>query len=121
MLYGPCQLQIPKKSIPTLLISEVLNPFYIFQVFSMVLWLWDGYQKYAACIFVISLWGVTQSLYETMSNIKNVRKMAEYECKVFVKRDGRDKEISSNELVPGDVIAIPDHCIMPCDMILLSG
>jgi len=47
--------------------------------------------------------------------------MAEYECKVFVKRDGRDKEMSSNELVPGDVIAIPDNCIMPCDMVLLSG
>jgi len=30
MLYGPCQLVVPKKPIGSLLIHEVLNPFYIF-------------------------------------------------------------------------------------------
>jgi hypothetical protein len=34
---------VPLKTIPRLLIEEVLNPFYIFQVFSMALWYWDGY------------------------------------------------------------------------------
>ena len=29
-LYGECRLDIPQKSIPALLIDEVLNPFYIF-------------------------------------------------------------------------------------------
>jgi P-type E1-E2 ATPase len=29
--------------------------------------------------------------------------------------------LSSSELVPGDIIAVPDNCIMPCDMVLLSG
>lgn len=68
------------KSIPRLLIEEVLNPFYLFQVFSMILWFCDGYEKYAFCILVVSLLGVFESLFETVHNIKNIRKMAKYEC-----------------------------------------
>jgi cation-transporting ATPase 13A3/4/5 len=42
------------KGIPELLMSEILNPFYLFQIFSMVLWFWDGYRLYAGCIMIIS-------------------------------------------------------------------
>lgn len=31
------------------------------------------------------------------------------------------KELSSVDLVPGDVIEVPDQKIIPCDLILLSG
>lgn len=78
--YGPCQIIVPRKSIPRLMIDEVLNPFYIFQVFSMILWFWDGYEKYAIAILVISLMGVSENLYETVSNINSIRKLALYEC-----------------------------------------
>jgi cation-transporting ATPase 13A2 len=30
-------------------------------------------------------------------------------------------EIDSSNLVPGDVIEIPENCIMPCDVTLLTG
>lgn len=69
-----------------LLIDEVLNPFYLFQVFSMILWFNDGYEKYAVCILVVSLLGVAESLYETVTNINSIRKMAMYECDVEVFR-----------------------------------
>lgn len=85
-VYGPCQLEVPRKSIPKLLIDEVLNPFYIFQVFSVILWFWDGYTKYACCILFISVSSVIENLYETITNINTIRKMASYECDVEVKR-----------------------------------
>lgn len=44
---------------------QVLNPFYIFQVFSIVLWVCDAYYYYAACIFLISTISLGLSLYET--------------------------------------------------------
>jgi hypothetical protein len=28
--YGPCNIEVPIKSIPELLINEILNPFYLF-------------------------------------------------------------------------------------------
>lgn len=43
----------------------MLNPFYIFQVFSIVLWVCDAYYYYAACIFLISTISLGLSLYET--------------------------------------------------------
>ena len=52
--YGPCNIEVPVKGIPELLMSEILNPFYLFQIFSMVLWFWDGYRLYAGCIMIIS-------------------------------------------------------------------
>ena len=119
--YGPCELQIPRKGIMRLLIDEVLNPFYIFQVFSMILWFNDGYAKYAMCILFISLMGVSENLYETVTNFDKVRKMASYECPIKVKRETGMKEISSSELVPGDVVVVPEDKIMPCDLVLLSG
>jgi cation-transporting P-type ATPase 13A2 len=65
---------------PRLLVDEVLNPFYIFQVFSMLLWFYDNYVKYALCILVISVCGVAENLYETITNINTIRRMAKYEC-----------------------------------------
>ena len=126
--FGECQLHVPMKSIPRLLIDEILNPFYIFQVGSMILWFLDGYVKYAICILVVSLFGVLENLYETVTNYRSVRKMAKYECQIQVKRFKEEPDdspnlawVSSVDLVPGDIVVIPNNCVMPCDAILLSG
>lgn len=50
--------------------------------------------------------------------------MAHYSCPVNVMRSGNENEltpIQSEDLVPGDVIEIPEMCNMPCDLILLTG
>lgn len=48
--------------------------------------------------------------------------MAHYVCDVDVKRNGEDlKTIESIDLVPGDVIKIPEGIVLPCDLILISG
>lgn len=74
--YGKCSIEVPVKSIPALLIQEVLNPFYLFQIFSMALWFWDGYRAYASCILVLSVLSATTSLVETKRNLNSIRKMA---------------------------------------------
>lgn len=28
---------------------------------------------------------------------------------------------TSDDIVPGDVIVVPDNCLMPCDVVLLTG
>ena len=67
--YGPCDIIVPKPSTCKLLVSEVLNPFYIFQVFAMVLWFYDGYWVYSCCIFVVSTGSVISELVETTKNV----------------------------------------------------
>lgn len=75
-------VNVPKKSITSLLTSEVLNPFYLFQVFAMALWFYDNYMIYAGCIFIISLVGVVASIHESIQNNKKIREMAKYTCEV---------------------------------------
>jgi len=82
VLYGECQIAVPKKSIPRLMVDEILNPFYIFQVFAMLLWFWDGYRLYASCILLISTLSVVASLYETIQNNTSIRQMALYNCEI---------------------------------------
>lgn len=56
--------------------------------------------------------------------MKNVREMADYSCSVKTMRNGDEQilvELNSKELVPGDVIEIPESRIMPCDVVLLTG
>ena len=48
-----------------LLVMEVLNPFYIFQVASVILWTSDEYYYYAAAIVLMSVSGIVSSVYQT--------------------------------------------------------
>jgi cation-transporting P-type ATPase 13A2 len=65
------------------------------------------YQYYATCILVLSICTVISQLVETRTNMMNLRQLAYYDCKVKVKRSGKWIEVSSDDLVPGDVIEVP--------------
>ena len=47
LYYGKCQLETPYKSVLQILLEEIFNPFYVFQICSFILWFWDGYMYYA--------------------------------------------------------------------------
>ncbi|XP_032564727.1 cation-transporting ATPase 13A2 isoform X3 [Chiroxiphia lanceolata] len=122
-IYGPNLIEVPVKSYARLLVEEVLNPFYIFQVFSIVLWVCDAYYYYAACIFLISTVSLSLSLYETRKQSTTLQAVARMSVGVRVRRRGREETmVSSVELVPGDCISIPgDGLLVPCDAALLTG
>ncbi|NXM73863.1 AT132 ATPase, partial [Serilophus lunatus] len=122
-IYGPNVIEVPVKSYGRLLVEEVLNPFYIFQVFSIVLWVCDAYYYYAACIFLISTISLGLSLYETRKQSTTLQNMAKLSVGVRVRRSGGEEMVvSSMELVPGDCISIPtDGMLVPCDAALLTG
>ncbi|NWR50549.1 AT132 ATPase, partial [Regulus satrapa] len=122
-IYGPNLIEVPVKSYARLLVEEVLNPFYIFQVLSMVLWVCDAYYYYAACIFLISTFSLGLSLYETRKQSTTLRNMAKMSMGVQVRRPGGEElVVSSVELVPGDCIRLPAAgALLPCDAVLLTG
>jgi cation-transporting ATPase 13A2 len=120
-MYGKCQILVPVRPIPRLLIDELLHPFFIFQLFGIVLWMQDGYQLYASAIIILTTISLITSLVETRSNLSSIRKMAYYETDVNVIREGNLQKVSSVELVPGDLIEIPNNSKMPCDAVLIGG
>jgi len=57
VVYGCNVIYVPVKSIMQLLLLEVLNPFYIFQMVAIVIWVLIDYWQYAIAIFLMSATG----------------------------------------------------------------
>ncbi|XP_076022401.1 polyamine-transporting ATPase 13A2 isoform X2 [Genypterus blacodes] len=122
-VYGQNLIDVPVKSAVKLLFEEVLNPFYVFQVFSILLWMCDDYYYYATCIFIISVCSICISLYAMRKQTITLHNMALLITDVTVRRNsGVEERVSSVELVPGDCLVIPPEGLqLPCDAALLSG
>lgn len=85
-IFGNCDLEIKVDSVVKLLIKEMTDPFYIFQIFSVALWFKESYYKYALVIVITTIVSLTVSVYETRSNLLNIQRMAKYSCPVNVYR-----------------------------------
>ncbi|KAM7404348.1 hypothetical protein PAMP_011704 [Pampus punctatissimus] len=122
-VYGPNLIDVPVKSYTKLLFEEVLNPFYVFQVVSVILWMIDLYYYYATCILIISFLSIGISLYKIRKQSVTLRNMARLVTNVTVRRNsGEEERVSSVELVPGDCIIIPQEgMLLPCDAAVLAG
>ncbi|XP_076635003.1 polyamine-transporting ATPase anne boleyn [Colletes latitarsis] len=124
-VYGNNEILIPVKSILTLLCLEILNPFYVFQLFSFFLWLADNYYYYAMVILTMSSIGIIMAVFQTRRNQQNLLSTVQSSDVATVMRDratGQTATVPAERLVPGDILVIPSHgCLMPCDAVLLTG
>ncbi|KAJ2712952.1 hypothetical protein H4R19_002488, partial [Coemansia spiralis] len=121
-IFGANSMDIAEKPTARLLVDEVLNPFYMFQVGSIILWCFDNYYYYATCILLISAAGITETLLETRRNTRKLKEMAHFTCPVRILRDGAWTDGRAEDLVPGDVFeVVPSMHTLPCDAVLLEG
>jgi len=128
ILYGSNKIVIRVTPLLSLLFTEALNPFYIFQIFSMALWYADEYEFYASCILVISLISLTVEVWAIRSMQKRLRERVNVVGTVRVCRGANSSgeltfsEIAFDDLVPGDVLEIPKQgCQILVDAVLISG
>ncbi|XP_011495006.1 PREDICTED: probable cation-transporting ATPase 13A3 [Ceratosolen solmsi marchali] len=124
-VYGNNEIVVPVKGFLTLLGLEVLNPFYVFQLFSFCLWISDDYVYYAMVILCMSACGVIMAVLQTRRNQRNLRSTVSSSDVATVLRDrstGSTATVSAKYLVPGDILVIPSYgCVLPCDAVLLTG
>ncbi|XP_011496793.1 PREDICTED: probable cation-transporting ATPase 13A3 [Ceratosolen solmsi marchali] len=123
LVYGHNKIIVPVQGIQLLFILEILNPFYVFQVFSLIVWFNEGYFYYAIAVMCMSAFGIVTSIRQMRTNQKNLRNtVASTETVRVLRNTGEYESISSDELVPGDIIELPKHrAIVTCDAILLAG
>ena len=122
MKFGSADIRVPPEPIFMLMINEVLNPFYLFQIFSCILWLNDGSEIYSFIIIFYLMCSLIATLWEYHENNTRVRKMARYSIPIkLLKRDKSHETIDSDEILPGDIVEVPNDTILPCDLILLTG
>ncbi|KAL9877146.1 polyamine-transporting ATPase 13A3-like isoform 2-T10 [Glossina fuscipes fuscipes] len=123
LVYGINEITVPYKDIKTLLFLEVLNPFYVFQIFSVVLWFTYDYYYYACVIVLMSVFGISMSILQTKKNQDALHETVQNTgSALIVNEKGGITEVPTHYLVPGDIIEIPPAgCTMQCDAVLLSG
>ncbi|MCQ2820347.1 MAG: hypothetical protein MJ252_24025, partial [archaeon] len=107
-LFGICDLIVIIPSVFKLLFIEFADPFYLFQIFSIVLWYCTNYEYYASVIVVCTVVSIATAVYESRVNLVSIKQMARYACKINVTRQNEDgtkktEEMMSTELVPGDL------------------
>ncbi|KAJ3183794.1 hypothetical protein HDU87_005910 [Geranomyces variabilis] len=122
-VFGDNAVIIAEKPVFRLLMDEVLNPFYVFQVASIILWCLDDYYYYAVCIFIISTTSAIATLIETKETMRRMREMSRFSCDVRVLRFGHWRTMPSDDIVPGDVYEVTPGMlhVFPCDGVLLHG
>ncbi|KAF8161197.1 P-type ATPase [Crassisporium funariophilum] len=123
IIFGKNEIDIEGKSTVSLLVDEVIHPFYVFQIASILLWSLDDYYYYAFCIALISIASITTTLIETKKTIARMREMSRIFCKMDVFRGGLWTERDSTDLVPGDIVNLSTShfSLVPADLFLLSG
>lgn len=118
VMFGVNSMEILPLTDPQILLNEILHPFSVFQIASVILWMCDDYYYYAICILGITLFGVFMTLIEVKGNMQRMREMSTFNTTVKVFRH-EWVEIASEEVVVGDILLVPD--IIPCDCVLLDG
>lgn len=63
--YGTNEINVPVQSILTLLVLEALTPFYVFQLFSLIVWFAEAYYYYTIAIIIMSVFGISTSIIQT--------------------------------------------------------
>uniref|UniRef100_A0A8C2TRU1 Cation-transporting ATPase n=1 Tax=Coturnix japonica TaxID=93934 RepID=A0A8C2TRU1_COTJA len=125
VICGPNTIDVPVIPIWKLLIKEVLNPFYVFQLFSVCLWFAEDYMEYAAAIIIMSLLSISLTVYDLRQQSVKLQRLVESHNNIMVtvcrNKEGI-QELESHHLVPGDMMVLKEgKALLPCDAILISG
>ena len=76
--YGEGAMIIPTPSCPLLFVREILQPFFIFIIYSVILWFYEQYYYYAGVIAFTSAVSIGINLWQVMELNKKIFEMAYY-------------------------------------------
>ncbi|PWN24374.1 putative SPF1-P-type ATPase [Jaminaea rosea] len=122
--YGGNQFEIPKPSFTELFAEHAVAPFFVFQVFCVGLWMLDEYWYYSLfTLFMLIVFECTV-VFQRLRTLNEFRTMSITPFQIYVYRSREWLQVSTTELLPGDVVSITrtkEDTATPCDLLLLAG
>ncbi len=106
--FGENKMKIPIPSFFSLYKEHMVAPFFVFQLFCILLWVFDDYGLNSfftlsmLCIFEATVVG------QRIISLVTLRKMRVPPHQIYVYRMDQWIKISSNELLPGDIVSVLD-------------
>ncbi|XP_073531186.1 probable cation-transporting ATPase 13A5 isoform X3 [Phyllobates terribilis] len=108
-----------------LLSKEVFNPFYVFQAYSLSIWIATSYYEYSLAILFMTILSISATVYNLRKQSVKLHRMSASYNSILVSvlhKNGELTEVQSQSLVPGDVIVLGGNKLfLPCDAILING
>lgn len=122
--YGGNKFDIPRPTFVELFAEHAVAPFFVFQVFCVGLWMLDEYWYYSLfTLFMLIVFECTV-VFQRLRTLSEFRTMSITPFQVYVYRSHAWLQVSTTELLPGDVISVTrtkEELATPCDLLLLSG
>eukprot|EP00002_Diphylleia_rotans_P031255 TRINITY_DN6487_c0_g1_i1.p1 TRINITY_DN6487_c0_g1~~TRINITY_DN6487_c0_g1_i1.p1 ORF type:complete len:1188 (+),score=202.34 TRINITY_DN6487_c0_g1_i1:53-3616(+) len=123
--FGPNQLNIPIPTFGELFKEQAVAPFFVFQVFCVLLWCLDEYWYYSLFTLFLLVTFESTIVGSRLRNLRELRGMTLPVVQIPVYRERKWTSIPTDKLVPGDLISLNRmtgaDTICPCDALLLEG
>jgi len=124
--FGKCKIDFKVPNYFTLFMQEIVSPFFIFQLYSTAIWLWEDYTVYAIVILCTAAFFTIVNLVVLRMSLQKIHKLAFHKSKVTLynrtgETETKAENQSSTKLVPGTILMLKDGMRIPCDCILLQG
>ncbi|KAK1140284.1 putative cation-transporting ATPase 1 [Aspergillus melleus] len=122
--YGDNTFDIPVPGFVELWKEHAVAPFFVFQIFCVGLWMLDEYWYYSLFTLFMLVAFESTVVWQRQRTLNEFRGMSIKPYDVWVYRESKWQEVTSDKLLPGDVMSVnrtKEDGGVACDILLIEG
>ncbi|KJK66333.1 P-type ATPase of unknown pump specificity type V [Aspergillus parasiticus SU-1] len=122
--YGDNKFDIPVPGFIELFQEHAVAPFFVFQIFCVGLWMLDEYWYYSLFTLFMLVAFESTVVWQRQRTLSEFRGMNIKPYDVWVYREKKWQEITSDKLLPGDLMSVSrtkEDSGVACDILLVEG
>ncbi|KAI8393977.1 uncharacterized protein BYT42DRAFT_552937 [Radiomyces spectabilis] len=120
-LVGPNFIEVYVPNYLMAVLREFTSFFYIYQFTVLWLFYYFAYWQVGIADTAVILLSAMVKVIVRVRSEKRIKKMAEFTDRINICRDGEWREMSTADLLPGDVFEVTEGKTTPCDAVVLTG